>query len=56
MPAEELERRRRVMDAIWLSYTYQRPPQKSNAFRFVMQELARKRKKFKNSLGATWGV
>ena len=56
MPDEELERRRQIMDDIWLSYTYQRPPQKGDAFHFVMQELARKRKKFKNAHSATWGV
>ena len=56
MPDEELERRRQIMDDIWLSYTYQRPPQKGDAFQFVMQELARKRKKFKNARSATWGV
>ena len=56
MPDEELERRRRVMDDIWLSYTYQRPPQSGDAFHFVLQELARKRKSFRNSRGATWGA
>ena len=56
MPDEELERRRRVMDDIWLSYTYQRPPQSGDAFHFVLQELARKRKRFRNSRGATWGA
>ena len=56
MPDEELERRRRVIDDIWLSYTYQRPPQNGDAFHFVLQELARKRKSFRNSRGATWGA
>ena len=54
MPEEVRERKRQVMDRLWLAFTYQRPPQKGDAFYLTMAELARKVRRFKASPLTTW--
>ena len=54
MPEEERERRRREMDRVWLKFTYQRPPQRGDAFYSVMRELSRKKRAMRNGVNRFW--
>lgn len=54
MPEEERERRRREMDRVWLQFTYQRPPQRGDAFYSVMRELSRKKRAMRNGVSRFW--
>jgi len=54
MPESERERRRREMDRVWLRFTYQRPPQRGDAFYSVMRELSRKKRTMRNGVNRFW--
>ena len=51
---EELERKRAVIDKVWMKFTYQKPSVEGDAFHAVMNELARKKLAFRNSQHHSW--
>eukprot|EP00238_Polyblepharides_amylifera_P011906 CAMPEP_0196592856 /NCGR_PEP_ID=MMETSP1081-20130531/74024_1 /TAXON_ID=36882 /ORGANISM="Pyramimonas amylifera, Strain CCMP720" /LENGTH=519 /DNA_ID=CAMNT_0041916667 /DNA_START=82 /DNA_END=1638 /DNA_ORIENTATION=- len=54
MSEEEREKKRKYMDKLWKVFTYQRPPEASDAFYASMRELARKHRSFKTSSVHAW--